>query len=52
MTKVKQSEKFEAKEAKRSKKIEVNKRNTCEMDPILPYFAYKRKKILSKTGAP
>jgi hypothetical protein len=39
-----------------SEKIEVKfyseKRNTSETDPISLYFAYKRKKILSETGAP
>ncbi len=30
----------------------MNKRNTCDTDPISLYFAYKRKKYLSETGAP
>jgi hypothetical protein len=50
ITKVKQSEKFEA---KRSEKIEVklhivNKRNTCETDPI----SIIREQFFCETGAP
>jgi len=30
----------------------VNKKNTCETDPISLYFDYMQNKFLSKTGAP
>ncbi len=32
--------------------VEVNKRNTCETDPISFHVASKRKHFLSETGAP
>jgi hypothetical protein len=45
------------KEAKRSETIEVKfyseqAKNIKKTDPISLYFAYKRKKFLSETGAP
>jgi hypothetical protein len=60
ITKVKRSEKFEAKisekkrkEAKKKKwNFIVNKRNTCETDPISLYFAYKLKNFFVKRTHP
>ena len=42
----------EKKRKNRPESFEVNKRNTCETDPISLYFACKRKIFWSETGAP
>jgi hypothetical protein len=58
ITQLMRSEKLEAKNWKRkeaknlSRIFQVNKRNTCDTDPISLYFAHKRKNFFCETGAP